>query len=79
MTMSGRSKASRDGRVLHPALRRRYENWLQGQEDRRSGRGCLSTNGTYLDGWYNPKQDVPDFLTPQEAYAYRRAIRETQQ
>ena len=41
----------------------KYTQWLHGQDDRKRGNGCLSANGKYLDGWYNPDQIVPDFLT----------------
>ena len=78
MAMSGRSNASREGRVIHKSLMRKYKVWLQGQEDRRNGKGCLSANGTYLDGWYNPDQSVPDFFTIDELVAYRRALSQQQ-
>lgn len=48
-----------------------YANWLQGQQDRLAGLGCLSANGTYLEGWYNQNATCPEFLTPQLA-AYIR-------
>ena len=78
-SMSGRSNASREGRVIHKGLLRQYKAWLQGQEDRRNGKGCLSANGKYLDGWYNPGQSVPDFFTINELVAYRQVLSNSQQ
>lgn len=46
---------------------RRYEQWRTGQLDRLYNKPCCSTNGDYLDGWYNPNQIIPDFLTKNEA------------
>lgn len=51
---------------------RRYEQWRTGQLDRLYNKPCCSTNGDYLDGWYNPSQVVPDFLTVGEAVTLKR-------
>lgn len=51
---------------------RRYEQWRTGQLDRLYNKPCCSTNGDYLDGWYNPNQYVPDFLTIGETATLRR-------
>jgi hypothetical protein len=72
--MNGRSNRFREGRVIDEGLLQQYKRWLQGQEDKRNGKGCLSANGKYLDGYYNPNQSVPDFLTLAETLAYHRAI-----
>ncbi len=50
----------------------KYANWLQGQNDRLAGRGCLSANGRYLEGWYSPNASCPEFLTPQQAADIRQ-------
>lgn len=50
---------------------RRYEQWRTGQLDRLYDKPCCSTNGDYLDGWYNPNQIIPDFLTMNEAATLR--------
>ena len=76
--MQGRSNRFREGRAIVKGLMQWYETWLQGQEDRRNGKPCSSANGKYLDGWYNPDQVVPDFLTLDETIAYRRALRQQQ-
>lgn len=31
------------------------KNYNKGRQDRLSGAGCLSANGSYLDGWYSVK------------------------
>jgi len=72
--MNGRSNRFREGRAIDKGLLQQYKRWLQGQEDRRNGNGCLSANGKYLDGWYNPTHVIPDFLTPAETCAYHRAL-----
>lgn len=51
---------------------RRYEQWRTGQLDRLYNKPCCSTNGDYLDGWYNPNQVVPEFLTTCEAFILKR-------
>jgi len=52
---------------LHPLEIKRYRKMLsefrQGQTDRKAGRPCSSTNGRYLEGWYDPERHLPDFLT----------------
>lgn len=51
------------------AYQRRLAHFRKGQEDRKEGgdsRGPLSTHGAYLDGWYSPDQQVPDFLTAEQ-------------
>lgn len=58
----------------------KYTQWLHGQDDRKQGNGCLSASGKYLDGWYNPDQIVPDFLTVDrliECKAYMRHRQES--
>ena len=51
-----------------------YRNWLQGQSDRLAGNPCVSTNGKYLEGFYQPDAIIPDFLTPNEAAELRRMM-----
>lgn len=72
--MQGRSNRFREGRAIDKGLMQQYETWLQGQEDRRNDKPCSSANGKYLDGWYNPDQFVPDFLTLAETCAYHQAL-----
>lgn len=55
-------------------LLRRYKNWLSGHGDRLERKPCASTNGDYLDGWYSPEKDIPDFLTHSEAAILRRVM-----
>jgi hypothetical protein len=38
---------------LHPS--RESLAFDQGRRDRLNGAGCLSANGSYLDGWYSVK------------------------
>ena len=45
--------------------RDRYSKWLKGRYDRAAGLGCLSANGSYLEGYY-AESDKPDFLTDEE-------------
>ena len=42
---------------------RMLSEFRQGQADRKAGRPCSSTNGRYLEGWYDPERHLPDFLT----------------
>lgn len=51
---------------------RRYEQWRTGQLDRLNNKPCCSSNGDYLDGWYNPNQYVPEFCTVDEAFTLSR-------
>lgn len=44
----------------------RAKNYRAGQKDRRNNTPCLSTNGDYLDGWYNPDKKTPPFLTDEQ-------------
>lgn len=59
---------------------KRYAQWLQGRSDRIDGKGALSADGDYLDGYYsdpNSLAAIPDFLTPQTAAIIRRKYPET--
>lgn len=49
---------------------RRSREFRQGQEDRRAGRACLSNNGVYLDGWYDPDKKTPPYLLQEQIDAY---------
>lgn len=51
---------------------RRYEQWRTGQLDRLYNKPCCSSNGDYIDGWYNPNQHIPDFLTIGEVATLKR-------
>lgn len=42
---------------------KRVNNYRQGQYDRRQDKPCASSNGDYLNGWYDPFEEVPPFLT----------------
>lgn len=42
---------------------RRVNNYRQGQYDGRQKKPCASANGDYLNGWYDPFEEVPPFLT----------------
>lgn len=42
---------------------RRLNNYRQGQYDNRANKPCASANGDYLNGWYDPFEEVPPFLT----------------
>lgn len=41
-----------------------------GQQDRKSGAGCLSANGAYLDGWYAPDKEVPPYVDKEQMNAF---------
>ena len=41
-----------------------------GQKDRKEGKGCLQAWGSYLDGWYNPDQKIPPYVTKNQAAAF---------
>ncbi len=43
--------------------RRWLRDYRQGQADRKAGKPCSSTNGRYLEGWYDLHRRLPDFLT----------------
>jgi hypothetical protein len=44
-------------------LRMQLDHFRRGQQDRKNDLPCMETNGRYLEGWYAPNVDVPDFLT----------------
>lgn len=49
---------------------RQLEQYRFGQADRKRGLPCRYNNGKYLDGWYNPDQKVPPFLTEAQVEAF---------
>lgn len=49
---------------------RALQAYRNGQAHRKGGIGCMSANGKYLDGWYNPEQKVPPFLTETQVEAF---------
>jgi hypothetical protein len=51
---------------LNDKDKERLANYRKGQLDRAKGSGCLSSNGSYLDGWYSPEQELPPFLSGEE-------------
>lgn len=48
---------------IHPANVVKCNNFRQGQHDRKAGKGCLSANGAYLDGWYAPDKVCPPYIS----------------
>jgi hypothetical protein len=44
-------------------------NFRKGQRDRLKGLPCMSTNGSYLDGWYDPDKQIPPSLTEAQVIA----------
>ncbi len=46
------------------------KNFRLGQMDRKAGRPCSSTNGSYLDGWYSPEKEIPPYVTRAEMEAF---------
>lgn len=55
--------ASFDMKPLSNDEIRRLNRYRQGQYDRRQEKPCASANGDYLNGWYDPFEEVPPFLT----------------
>lgn len=51
-----------------------YKLWLEGQSDRINGRPCYSANGIYLDGFYAPDREYPDFLTESEVKRFKALL-----
>jgi len=46
-----------------PKHRKMLSELRQGPADRKAGWPCSSTNGRYLEGWYDPERHLPEFLT----------------
>ena len=43
---------------------RKHALYVDGQTDRKNGKGCLSANGAYLNGWYAP--DAGPYYLPEK-------------
>ena len=48
----------------------RVSKYRQGQHDRRNGKPCASANGAYLDGWYDPENECPPYISDSQRKAY---------
>jgi hypothetical protein len=48
---------------------KRALNFRKGQRDRLKGLPCMSANGSYLDGWYDPDKQIPPSLTEAQVVA----------
>ncbi len=48
---------------------RKHNKFREGQNDRKSGNPCKSSNGAYLDGWYQPDKKAY-FITEDQADAF---------
>jgi len=42
-----------------------------GQQARKEGKPCSSANGHFLDGWYNPEQAVPPYVSETQASHFK--------
>lgn len=42
----------------------------KGQEDRKNGKPCMSDNGQYIDGWYNPDKKAY-YITEDQANVFQ--------
>jgi len=54
----------------HTSILERVRQFRMGQQDRKAGQPCKSTDGAYLDGWYSPEKGVPPYVTTEEARCF---------
>ena len=65
-----RDKARRLRRLGLAGSLKRECAYQQGRDDRAAGRGCLSANGAYLNGWYG--RDELYYVTESQIEELRR-------
>lgn len=48
----------------------RAKAFRQGQADRKAGKGLLSADGSYLDGWHSPEKTLPPSINRDQQDAF---------
>jgi hypothetical protein len=49
---------------------RKCGHFRLGQLHRKKGLPCMSANGAYLDGWYEPHKEIPPWITREQMEAF---------